>query len=240
MAEGPDIARIAALIGEPARANMLVALMRGGALTLSELASEAGVGLSTASSHAARLADGGLIRVRAAGRHRYMEIASPAVAALVEGIMALSVRDEPMRRRPGPRDPALRAARICYDHLAGESGVQLYDSLIGRGLLEQGPHGLDLSRRGRDFMRDVGLPHDALRPGRPPLCRECLDWSLRRSHLAGRLGRALFAAMEARCWLRRMPGSRVVAFSREGRAEFDRAFPRQRADESLDLPRVSP
>jgi DNA-binding transcriptional ArsR family regulator len=239
MPEGPDIARIAALIGDPARANMLAALMRGGALTLSELAAEAGVGLPTASSHAARLADGGLVRVRPSGRHRYMVLASPAVALLLEQLMDLSSGTVPARR-PGPRDPALREARVCYDHLAGQRGVQLYDSLVARGLLAHGPDGLTLSPAGHAHMLAFGLAPADLAPGRPPLCRECLDWSQRSSHLAGRLGRALLAAMEARKWLRRVEGSRAIALGPAGRAAFDAAFPPRPADFALDLPRLSP
>ncbi len=224
MPEGPDIARVAALIGEPARANMLAALMRGGALTLSELAAEAGVGLPTASSHAARLADGGLIRARPSGRHRYMELASPSVAALLEQLMELS-SGSVSRHRPGPSDPALREARVCYDHLAGERGVQLYDSLVARRFLAHGTDGLTLSPAGHAHMLAFGLAPEALAPGRPPLCRECLDWSQRRSHLAGRLGRALLTAMEGRHWLRRVEGSRAVSLGPAGRRAFDAAFP---------------
>ncbi len=222
MPEGPDIARIASLIGEPARANMLLALMRGGALTLSELAAEGGVGLPTASAHAARLAEGGLTRVRASGRHRFVELASPAVASLVEQLIGLSAATGPVPdrapgptrpRRSGPRDPALRLARVCYDHLAGEMGVQMYDSLTAQGFLAHGADGLTLSAAGRQYMLDFGLDAAALAPGRPPLCRECLDWSHRRSHLAGRLGRAMLLACENRAWLRRIGGTRALAVS---------------------------
>jgi DNA-binding transcriptional ArsR family regulator len=249
MPEGPDIARIATLIGEPARANMLLALMRGGALTLSELAAEAGVGLPTASVHAARLAEGGLTRVRASGRHRFVELASPAVASLIEQLIGLSAAagaapgsatEPPTRRRSGPRDPALRLARVCYDHLAGEMGVQMYDSLTARGFLAHGADGLTLSFSGRGHMLDFGLDADALAPGRPPLCRECLDWSHRRSHLAGRLGRAMLLACEHRGWLKRTSGTRALAVTARGRRAFDAAFPPVNPDESLDHPRHSP
>jgi DNA-binding transcriptional ArsR family regulator len=247
MPEGPDIARIASLIGEPARANMLLALMRGGALTLSELAAEAGVGLPTASAHAARLAEGGLTHVRAAGRHRFVELASPAVASLVEQLIGLSAGPAPdgaagraRPRRSGPRDPALRLARVCYDHLAGEMGVQMYDSLTVRAFLAHGADGLTLSADGRAHMLAFGLDAGALAPGRPPLCRECLDWSHRRSHLAGRLGRAMLLACEHRGWLRRTEGTRALAVTPPVRRAFDGAFPPARPYESLDHPRQSP
>jgi DNA-binding transcriptional ArsR family regulator len=235
MAEGPHIARVAALIGDPARANMLLALMRGGALTLSELAGEAGVGLPTASAHAARLAEGGLTRVRPSGRHRYVELASPAVAALIEQLMGLTAETAPApRSRPGLRDPALREARVCYDHLAGALGVQMYDSLVARGFLALGPGGLTVSAAGRDHLRDFGLGEAVFGPARTPLCRECLDWSQRRSHLAGRLGRALLSAIEAKGWIRRIEGSRAIRIGASGRRAFDAAFPPAARDESLD------
>ncbi|MFO1165925.1 MAG: winged helix-turn-helix domain-containing protein [Paracoccus sp. (in: a-proteobacteria)] len=133
MKDGPDIARVAALIGDPARANMLTALMGGRALTASELAQEAGVTAQTASSHLARLAEGGLIRQRKQGRHRYHQLASAEVAALLESLMGLAAGAGHLRRRPGPRDPAMRRARVCYDHLAGEMGTTMFESMLARG-----------------------------------------------------------------------------------------------------------
>ncbi len=136
MKEGPSIASVAALIGDPARANMLAALMSGRALTAGELAREAGIAAPTASGHLARLREAGLVLVEAQGRHRYVRLAGPEVAAVLEGLMGLSARDGRLRTRPGPRDPALRTARVCYDHLAGEWGVRLYDALLADGRLD--------------------------------------------------------------------------------------------------------
>ena len=158
MTEGPDIARVAALIGDPARANILLALMRGQALTVSELAAEAGVGLPTASAHLAKLEQGGLLAPRKQGRHKYFALASDAVAGLLEALMGFSaggpegeLTGSNPRRRPGPRDPALRRARVCYNHLAGELGVQLFDSLMARGYLLAEGDGLTLTPQGWDF-----------------------------------------------------------------------------------------
>ena len=247
MENTPNIARIAALIGDPARANMLVALMQGGALTVSELSAEAGVGLATTSSHVAQLQAGGLISARKSGRHKYLELASGDVAALVEQLMALSGAvsgavsgAKPLRTKPGPRDAALRHARVCYDHLAGVTGVQLYQSLTAHDYLEHGPNGLGLSARGLVFAQDFGIAPDDLRPGKPALCRDCLDWSMRKSHLAGRLGRALLAQMETKGWLQRNPGSRAIQFSRKGQAAFDHAFPPVFAAPALDAAPDSP
>lgn len=239
MKDAPNISRIAALIGDPARANMLVALMQGGARTVSELSVEAGVGLATASSHVAQLQAGELITARKSGRHKYLELASADVAALIEQLMALSGAPTP-RTRPGPKDAAMREARVCYDHLAGARGVQLYQSLTQRGYLMHGPDGLGLSPSGLVFAQEFGLlPHD-LRPGRPPLCRECLDWSIRQSHLAGRLGRALLTEMEKKGWLARNPSSRSLMFSAKGTLAFDQSFPPINAGVRLDAAPDSP
>ena len=125
MKDGPDIARIASLVGDPARANMLTALMDGGALTASELALEAGVTLPTASSHLGKLLDGGLLTLTAQGRHRYYGLATAQVAEMLEHIMGVAAAVGPQRSRPGPRDAAMREARVCYDHLAGDRAVAM-------------------------------------------------------------------------------------------------------------------
>ncbi|MEZ5887582.1 MAG: winged helix-turn-helix domain-containing protein [Paracoccaceae bacterium] len=226
MREGPDISRTAALIGDPARAHMLVALADGGARTVSELATEAGVGLPTASAHLAKLEAGGLVVPRKEGRHRYYALASEEAGLLIEQLLAFSADSRPAARtRPGPRDPELRRARVCYNHLAGERGVQLYDSLIRRGFLRETADGMTLTDPGWAFAADLGLSPDDFARHRPPLCRACLDWSVRRSHLGGRLGRAFLSALEARGWVARVPQTRVLRFSRAGEAAFDRIFP---------------
>ena len=128
--EGPSIALVGWLTGEPARANMLSALSDGRALTASELALEAGVSLSTASAHLSKLTDGGLVVVEDQGRHRYFRLAASEVARMLEAMMGVAMQAGHARVRTGPRDPALRRARVCYDRLAGERGVWLYDNLL--------------------------------------------------------------------------------------------------------------
>jgi DNA-binding transcriptional ArsR family regulator len=224
MKEGPDISRLAALIGDPARANMLAALMDGRALTASELASVAGIAAPTASSHLAKLEAGGLLQRRRQGRHRYFALQGDEVARVLESLMGLAAR-QGAGRRPGPKDPALRKARVCYNHLAGDKGTRLYASLIGAGHLAAAGQGLALTPAGRDAMDRFGIALAPLDAARAPLCRECLDWSERRSHLAGSLGRALLARLEGLGWARRDPASRAIHFSRAGEAAFDRAFP---------------
>lgn len=225
MKTGPDIARLAALVGDPARANMLTAMMAGKALSAGELAAEAGVSLQTASSHLAKLQGGGLLAVEKQGRHRYYRLTGQDIAQVLEGMMGLAARVGHLRSQPGPRDPALRQARVCYDHLAGEQGVRLFDSLVQRRLMRQAETGLILSRAGENFVRDFGIDLDELGRSRRPLCRTCLDWSVRRPHLAGALGAALLRRLAELGWARREKSSRAVAFSRAGLTRFERQFP---------------
>ncbi len=224
MKEGPDIARVAALIGDPARANMLTALMSGKALTTTELASEAGITLQTASSHLAKLDQGGLLKPRKQGRHKYFSLASEEVAQILEGLMGLAAETGHLRTRTGPRDGALRKARVCYNHLAGDMGTRLYDSLMDKGYLHLKDEVLSLTNAGREFVREFGIDTEVLEKKKAPLCRECLDWSERRSHLAGSLGRALMSRIEELGWARRDPGTRVVHFTAEGVKRFSATF----------------
>jgi DNA-binding transcriptional ArsR family regulator len=216
MREGPDIARIAALIGDPARANILAALIDGRALTASELAAEAGVTKQTASSHLSRLSDGGLLAFEAQGRHRYYRLASEDVSQALESLMALSHTSGPSRTRTGPRDPALRHARACYNHLAGELGVAAYNGLVKRRWLKLVDDGLALTPSGERAFTAFGIEIAALTTQRRPLCRPCLDWSERRHHLAGSLGVALLDRITQLKWAKREKASRVVRFTPAG------------------------
>ncbi len=222
MKEGPDIAHLATLIGDPARANMLTALMAGPALTAGELAAEAGITPQTASSHLARLADGGLLTVIAQGRHRYFSLASPDVARTLEALMGLAARTGQLRHRPGPRDESLRRARTCYHHLAGAAGVQLHDSLTARGHLAHGADGLHLTAAGTAHLADLGLDLTSPEANR---CRTCLDWSERRYHLGGAVGRGLLRLLLDKGWLRPVIRSRALEFTPAGQRGFTAAFP---------------
>lgn len=225
MKEGPDIAQVAALIGDPARANILTALMAGKALTASELAEEAGIAMPTASGHLRKLEEGGLVLARKQGRHKYFALAGAQAGQVLEALMGFAVARGHLRTRTGPRDAALRAARVCYNHLAGRAGVQMYDSLVGRGFLRIDQEGLTVTGEGRAFVAGFGVEIEQLAGRRAPLCRECLDWSERRSHLAGSLGRALFEILLEKKWAMREPDSRAVRFSKAGQAAFDATFP---------------
>jgi DNA-binding transcriptional ArsR family regulator len=225
MKDGPSIAGIAAAIGDHARADILTALMADQALTATELAQIAGVTKQTTSSHLAKLMDAGLLAVESQGRHRYFRLADRDVAELLESLMGVAFRAGAVRVRGSPREPALRKARVCYDHLAGELGVLAFESLTRRRLLRTENEKLELTVSGRRFCRDaLGIDVDALAAGRRPLCRTCLDWSVRRHHLAGALGAALLARCLELGWARRVKGSRVVSFSPTGEAALRERF----------------
>lgn len=224
MKAGPDIALVASLLGDPARANMLTALMSGKALTASELASEAGVTPQTASTHLAKLQQGGLVVQRKQGRHRYFQLTGDDIAEVLEGLMGLAARVGHLRTRTGPKDPALRRARVCYDHLAGDFGVRLFDTLQARGLIAMDGEAVEVTEAGRTFATEFGIDLSSLGGTRRPLCKACLDWSNRRNHLAGALGAALLARIYALGWAKREPDSRIVAFSPAGEKAFAEAF----------------
>ncbi|MER9439587.1 winged helix-turn-helix domain-containing protein [Mesorhizobium sp. M7A.F.Ca.US.010.02.1.1] len=222
MREGPDIARIASLVGDPARANMLNALMGGTALTASELALEAGVSLPTASSHLGKLMEGGLLTVASQGRHRYYGLAGPQVAGMIEAITGVAEAVGPKRVRPGPRDGAMRVARVCYDHLAGEQAVAMLDRLVAKNVLVRDEQEIRLGPSAASHFAAIGI--DVYTKPRRPVCRACLDWSVRRSHLAGTLGAAILDKILAEKWARREKDSRAVIFSPPGKQAFERAF----------------
>ncbi|MBS0984416.1 helix-turn-helix transcriptional regulator [Gluconobacter cerinus] len=225
MKDGPDIARIAALIGDPARSNILTALMSGKALTATELASEAGISAPTVSGHVRKLMDGGLIVGCNQGRHRYFQLAGSNVANLLEVIMGFAASQGHLRTRPGPRDPALRAARICYRHLAGEAGVRMYESLLARAFLILDEDALSLTPQGESFLLSLGVDLTALSKKHPPQCRNCLDWSERRYHLGGPLSRRLMDFIFQKGWATQLPHSRTIQFTQTGQKAFEKMFP---------------
>lgn len=215
MKHAPDISKLASAIGDPARAAMLSALMSGKALTSSELAAEGGIGAATASSHLARLQDSGLVRMRPQGRHRYWALADAEVAHVLETLMGLAARTQG-RVRTGPKDAAMRKARVCYNHLAGDYGVRLFECLVEKGVIIEMDDGVSLGAASSRFISEMGL---GLKPGKP-LCRACLDWSERRTHLAGSLGSALLTRIFELGWAKRDPETRAVHFTAEGERLF--------------------
>ena len=222
MKEGPNLAAVAALLGDPARANMLTALMHGRALTATELAQEAGVTLQTTSGHLARLEAAKLLEVEKQGRHRYFRLSGEDVAEVLEGLMGLAARTGQLRTKPGPKDPALRQARICYDHLAGDMGVWAFDRLRLKGLVAGEARDIHVTDAGKGFFAGFGIDTDKLKGQKRPLCRVCLDWSERRYHIAGALGAHFLDRIFDKGWARREKDSRVISFSPKGRANLSK------------------
>jgi DNA-binding transcriptional ArsR family regulator len=219
-----EVSRIAAAIGEPARTRMLYCLVEGPARTSTELALVAGVSPPTASVHLSRLKKDNLVRVFVQGRHRYYSLASPAVARALEG---LSVLAGAPRSRFTPTTPVhLRAARSCYDHLAGNLAVSLHDHFVAsRWLIAARPgNAYDLTSEGARALTTAGVDVDAARALRRRFAFGCLDWSERRPHLGGALGAALLALALKKKWVAREFDSRALAITTIGRRELHNRF----------------
>jgi DNA-binding transcriptional ArsR family regulator len=214
-----QVARVAALVGEPARTGMLLTLMDGRALTAGELARAARVSAATASRHLALLLEGGLLSVHQQGRHRYHRLASPEVARMLEGIMQPAAAQTPAPPRTGPQDSALRLVRTCYDHLAGRLAVAMAEHLIETRAVVVEDDTAVLTERAPRVLGGLGLDEAALPKapeGQRPTCRLCLDWGERRMHLAGRFGNLLCAHTLDQGWLLRKSGSRALDLTPSG------------------------
>jgi DNA-binding transcriptional ArsR family regulator len=218
-----DLAAVAALVGDPARANVLCALVDGRALTASELAYAAHVTPQTASGHLGKLSAAGLITPVQQGRFRYFRLADPLVATMLEGIMNVAALAPP-RLRPPRMEAGMRSARLCYDHCAGVLGVGLTDALRDRGHIDLGDDGGVVTLPGAKFLLDFGVDIDALKKHRRVFCRPCLDWSERRPHLAGAVGAALAARLFALGWIVRVRDTRALRITRSGEAGLRETF----------------
>jgi DNA-binding transcriptional ArsR family regulator len=214
-----DLAAVGTLLAEPARARMLAALGDGRTLPASALAAEAGVAPSTASGHLARLVDGGLLAAESRGRRRYFRLRGPEVAEALEALARVAPRESVSSLRQATRIDELRAARTCYDHLAGRLGTALMDAFLARGLVAD-EH---VTAAGAKRFGELGIDLDAI-PGRRPRFRSCLDWSERRPHAAGKLG----AALTTRCfelgWVEPLDSTRAVRVTPAGEMGFADAF----------------
>ncbi|MFM9941502.1 MAG: ArsR/SmtB family transcription factor [Hyphomicrobiaceae bacterium] len=220
MKVGPDISKTAALMGDPARANMLMALMSGMSLTSTELAREAGVTPSTASGHLTQLEASGLVTSQKQGRHRYFKLADSDVAHAVEALVTIAARAGHLRSRPGPKNDAMREARTCYDHLAGRAAVELFERWLAAGILRLNGDEVSLSPSGRAKLALIGIDIGKLDVQRRPLCRSCIDWSERRHHLGGGIGAAVLLKLIERRWAARVDGERTIQFRRDGEKAF--------------------
>jgi DNA-binding transcriptional ArsR family regulator len=223
-----SMAEVAALVGEPARAAMLQALMDGRALTAGELAGVANITPQTASAHLNQLCVSGLVSVLQQGRYRYHRLATPQVAQLLESLMLVAAGTLTPRTRTGPRDQSLRTARTCYDHIAGQLGVGIADAMQQQGFVEIDDDAGVLTTSGGEFLARHGIVLEPLTEKRRtralPLCRLCLDWSERRPHLSGRLGAALCRHGLALGWIRKRQDSRALDVSPEGQRVFRDVF----------------
>jgi DNA-binding transcriptional ArsR family regulator len=209
-------AEVAALVGDPARANILAALSDGRALTATELAYAAGVSPQTTSGHLAKLTDGRLLSLVKQGRHRYYRLASPLVSRMLESILAVAANGPPRYRPPSKLDEAMKVARLCYDHLAGRLGVGIADALSARGHLVLGDDGGEITDAGAAFLTEFGVDLAATRGKRRAFCRPCLDWSERRPHLAGSVGAALASRAFELGWIKRPRDGRALAITPQG------------------------
>jgi DNA-binding transcriptional ArsR family regulator len=224
MITGPLIAEIAGLVGEPARATMLSALLDGRALTATELAYAARVTPQTASTHLAKLTEAGLLAPVRDGRYRYFRLASPKVVEMLDGIMAVALENRPRYRPLSRQAQELSEARICYDHLAGRLSVDLTDFFITQEYILVDDEVAEITEMGTRFLTEFGVDLFVMRSTRRHLCRLCLDWTERRPHLAGAVG----AALTKRCfdlgWTERMKHSRAVIVTASGKHGFLETF----------------
>jgi DNA-binding transcriptional ArsR family regulator len=220
----PSLAEVAALVGNPARANVLVALLDGRALTATELAYAAGVSPQTASGHLAKMTECRLLSLRRQGRHSYYRLASPLVGRMLESIMAVAA-DGPSGYQPRWRGgDALRTARTCYDHLAGRLGVALADAFVERDHIALSEDGGLVTPAGEEFFLGFGIDLRDTGASRRAFCRPCLDWSERRAHLAGAVGAALATRCFALDWITRARDTRAVHLTQKGRRGFSETF----------------
>jgi DNA-binding transcriptional ArsR family regulator len=220
MKDGPDISKTAAMMGDPARANMLMALMSGMSLTANELAREAGVTPSTTSGHLSQLEASGLVTSTKQGRYRYFKLADADVALAVEALVTVAARAGHLRSRPGPKNDAMRQARTCYDHLAGHAAVELFKHWVAVDILQWHGDEVCLSQAGRQGLVSIGIDVAHLEGLRRPLCRTCIDWSERQHHLGGSIGAAVLSTLIERGWACRVAGARTIRFQRNGETAF--------------------
>jgi DNA-binding transcriptional ArsR family regulator len=224
MITGPIIAEIAALVGDPARATIVSALLDGRALAASELALAARITPQTASTHLAKLTGAGLLSMVRKGRQRYFRLASPAVADMIDGIVAVALEKRPRYRPLSRHARALSAARICFGHLAGRLSVDLIDSMVARKYVVLDDEAAEITTAGTRFLTEFGIGLPTRHSRRSHFCRLCLDWTERRPHLAGAVGAAITTRYFDLGWLERIKRSQAVSVTRSGRRGFQETF----------------
>jgi DNA-binding transcriptional ArsR family regulator len=232
MSEALDMATIGALIGDPARANILCALLDGRALTAGELAYAAHVSPQTTSGHLGKLKSARLIEVAQQGRHRYFRLAGAHVAAMLESISGVAAIAPPRVKPPRIGDD-MRNARMCYDHIAGRLGVTLADALRANQHVELADDGGVVTPSGEAFFAKLGVDLSSARESRRVFCRPCIDWSERRPHLAGAVGAALARRLMDSRWVARKRDSRALTITPSGWSAIERTFGCSLADHTV-------
>jgi DNA-binding transcriptional ArsR family regulator len=223
MDDTPDLSRLARTIGDATRIRMLTLLMDGRALTAKELAYSAGVEPATATAHLNRLTGDRFITARAQGRYKYFRLASAEVAHFMETLMVVAPPAQSLRQSPPGGDP-IRAARFCYDHLAGRLGTRLTDALLAKGWVRLSKQAFAVTKAGEAEFRELGIDLTALARNRRKFAYPCLDWSERRDHLGGALGAALAERLLAMEWIDRSRDSRVVTVTPAGQRGLAKRF----------------
>jgi DNA-binding transcriptional ArsR family regulator len=220
----PGLSRIGALLADPGRAAMLWALMDGSARPAGELTMVAGLSPSAASAHLARLTEGGLLTVEVRGRHRYFRIASPDIAASIEALANVAQASAPLRMTPRPARTVpvdMRYARTCYDHMAGELSVRVFERLVERGLLTLHGTSLEATPDGVARFTEWGIDMSVQKSRRRRFACTCPDWSERRPHVGGALGAALLDSWSAHGWVERTERPRILRITPNGHRHFD-------------------
>nr|WP_042197948.1 winged helix-turn-helix domain-containing protein [Kibdelosporangium sp. MJ126-NF4] len=216
MVRGSELARLAALLADETRSEICLALLDGRAWTARELARHAGVAPSTTTEHLNRLVAGGLLTERRQGRHRYVQLAGTATAELLEHLASFTTPEKPTSLRAVTTSAALARGRTCYDHFAGRLGVAITDAMAAKGLLDKG-NGLSMTSAGLAWLTgDLGVAEADLRATKRPLTRTCLDWTERRTHLAGAAGAQICRRFRENAWIRQVGSSRAVRLTPAG------------------------
>lgn len=220
----PNISQVASLIADPSRATILMCLMDGRTLPAGELARMAQITPQTASSHLSKLVEGGLLAMESFGRHRYYRLANREVAQALEALTSISPVQKVRSLRESEQTKKLFFARTCYDHLAGEVGVALTESILELKLLTPDESDYKLTEKGKQFFKDFGIDMESWSKKRRHFARQCLDWSERRHHIAGALGAAIADRFFALGWIQRVPGNRSIQITETGKRGLFETF----------------
>lgn len=220
----PNFVEVASLIGDKSRASMLMCLLGGEALPASDLARAARVTPQTASSHLAKMVDGGLLVHETYGRHRYYRLANAEVGQALEALNVIALPKPVRSLRESDQSKALHFVRTCYDHIAGEVGVALTDRLLEFEVIREDKRDFVVTTNGQGWFRDFGIELDGIPRGRRHLARQCLDWSVRRHHMAGALGAAITNRLFDLKWIERIPGGRAIRVTDHGFVGLERGL----------------